>query len=56
MIYFEIRLLKFYKFYFLFLKKFEEMFRNMKDLDNKFDFLINKTEAYLQQITEFFQR
>ena len=32
------------------------MYRDMRELDNKFEYLMDKTEAYLHPITEFFQR
>ena len=39
-----------------FLKKFEEMIQCLIELENKFEFLISKTEAYLKPITEFFEK
>lgn len=36
--------------------KFDEMYQMLVDIENKFDFLVNKTEAYLKPITEFFEK
>ena len=36
--------------------KFDEMYQMLIDIENKFDFLVNKTEAYLRPITEFFEK
>lgn len=37
-------------------QKFNEMVQILHEIESKFEFLINKTEGYLQPITEFLEK